>query len=423
MKILFLAHRTPYPPNKGDKIRSFHLLTQLAKRHEVTLLYWVDDPSDLAHAASLQSLCKGKVFAVPLRRASALARALLALLCGRSFSEGFYRSKLFQRSLNEALAAGPFDAVLAFSSTMAPYCAAIDAKIKIVDFVDVDSDKWGQLGKSARFPLSILYRIEERRLARLEAEISGWASCSLFVSAADAALFRQRGGRGKIAVLPNGTDLDVRRLPREPMPCRDLSRRSDAEDVDARLVFVGTMNYQPNADAVEYFVMQILPRIRDSFPRARFEVVGRHPPKSLLRLQDHPGVKIVGEVPDVRSYLLRADVSVAPMRIARGVQNKVLEAMAMGVPVVATAAAIQGIDVTDGQEVLVANQPEEFARQVVRVLRDAELRKTMTKKAWSKMAQAYNWDLVGARLEEHLRPSAPNGVPDRNNAAVSAAER
>jgi sugar transferase (PEP-CTERM/EpsH1 system associated) len=420
MKILFLAHRTPYPPNKGDKIRSFHLLSQLAKRHDVTLLYWLDDPKDLSHTASLQALCRGKVFPVRMRRVSAMARAVLSLLQGRSFSEGFYRAEVFQRALDEALRAGPFDAVFAFSSAIAPYCATIDAKTKIVDFVDVDSDKWGQLGRTARFPLSTLYRIEESRLSRLEAQISAWASRSLFVSAADAALFKQRGGRGKIEVLPNGTDLDLRRLPREPMPFHDLHGRNVAKDSDAKLIFVGTMNYQPNADAVQYFVEQIFPKIRESFPSAVFEVVGRQPPKAVTRLQNHPGVRIVGEVPDVRSYLLRADVSVAPMRIARGVQNKVLEAMAMGVPVVATGAAIQGIEVADGQEVLVGENPEEFSRQVVRLLTDAELRKTIIKKASSKMAQTYNWELVGARLEECLSAAAPGASAGRSALEIHA---
>ena len=411
MKILFLAHRTPYPPNKGDKIRSFHLLSHLAKSHDVTLLYWVDDPRDLAHTAFLQSLCRGKVVPLRMNRMAAMGRAMLSLLRGRSFSEGYYVATCFKRAVEEALRTGPFDAVFMFSSAIAPYGKTVDAKIKIVDFVDVDSDKWGQLGEVASFPLSVLYRMEQRRLSHLEAEISNWARWSLFVSSTDAELFKRQGGRGRIEVLPNGTDLELRRLPLEQMPFHGPSSPCTEKSADAKLIFIGTMNYPPNADAAQYFVEQIFPLVRQKFPRAVFEIVGRYPPKSVTRLRRLDGIRVVGEVPDIRSFLLRADVSVAPMRIARGVQNKVLEAMAMGVPVVATPAAIQGIEVDDGQEVLIGSNPEEFARQVVRLLNDVELRRTITKRAWMKMKQLYNWESVGARLEALLNvaPAAEAG--------------
>lgn len=402
MKILFLAHRTPYPPDKGDKIRSFHLLAHLAKIHELTVVYWVDDPRDLAHTKFLQSLCRGKVFPVQLNRGTAMWRAVLSLLRGQSFTEGYYVANAFQHVVDDALRGGPFDAVFMFSSAMASYGKTLDAAIKIVDFVDVDSDKWGQLAAASFFPLSLLYGTEQRRLARLESEISRWARWSLFISPADAALFKKQGGGGHIEVLPQGTDLELRRLPLEQMPFQAVTGQDATKSADALIIFVGTMSYHPNADAAQYFVERIFPLVRKRFPRAIFEIVGRHPPKAIRRLKRHDGIRVVGEVPDIRSYLLRADVSVAPMRIARGVQNKVLEAMAMGVPVVATSAAIQGIDALEDQEVLIGDNPEEFARQVVRLLSDAELRKTMTKKAWIKMKQFYSWELTGAKLEQLL---------------------
>lgn len=402
MKILFLAHRTPYPPDKGDKIRSFHLLAHLAKSHDVTLVYWVDDVRDLAHTPFLQSLCRGRVFPVTLLRPVALLRALSSLLRGRSFTEGYYVGKPFQRAVNQALRAGPFDAVFVFSSGVAAYGRMLDAKVKVVDFVDVDSDKWGQIGEISAFPLSVLFRVEQRRLSRLERDISSWADCSLFVSSADAELFKNQGGVGRIEAISNGTDLELRRLPLEQIPFHDSNARSAEKSPGAKIIFVGTMSYHPNADAARYFAEQIFPLIRREFPRAVFEVVGRYPTKSVKRLERLEGVRVVGEVPDVRSYLIRSDVSVAPMRIARGVQNKVLEAMAMGVPVVATSAAVQGLEVVHGQEVLIGNDPREFAQLVISVLRDAELRRTITKKAWSKMKQLYSWEMAGAKLETLL---------------------
>ena len=404
MKILFLAHRTPYPPNKGDKIRAFHFLSHLAKSHEVTLVYWVDDIRDLNHTQFLRSICRGEVLPVRLNRLAAMVRAVFALLAGRSFTEGFYGGSPFQRAVNTALRSGPFDAVLVFSSAVAAYAENIPSKSKVVDFVDVDSDKWGQLAEASPFPISWLYRHEQRCLSRFEVAVSSWASQSLFVSLPEAELFRKNGGKGLIDYLPNGADLDLRRLPLVQVPFHgtELSRKVPA--IGPKLIFVGTMDYFPNVDAVEYFASEIFPLIRREFPKAEFEIVGRHPTKAVRRLSRLDGVRVIGEVPEVRSLLIQADVSVAPMRIARGVQNKVLEAMALGIPVVATPLAIEGIEVSNEQEVLIGTRPDEFAGQVVRLLRDVELRRSLTKRAWNKMNQFYNWGVSGAKLEGLLGP-------------------
>jgi sugar transferase (PEP-CTERM/EpsH1 system associated) len=300
-----------------------------------------------------------------------------------------------------------FDAVFAFSSGVAPYAAPIPAQSKIVDFVDVDSDKWGQLAKSSRFPLSWLYLLEQKRLSCLETAISAWAGCSLFVSQSEVDLFREQGGLGTIEVLPNGTQLELRRLPCDPVatPSNDSTARS------MKVIFVGTMDYYPNVDAVQYFALEIFPRIREKFPRAVFQIVGRSPVPAVRRLSTIDGVQVVGEVSDVRAYLVGADVSVAPMRIARGVPNKVLEAMGMGVPVVASAAAIRGIDVVGGEEILIGNNPEEFAAQVVTLLSDHDVRRAVTKRGWKKMQRAYNWEAIGERLETLLHPCVPDVRP------------
>jgi sugar transferase (PEP-CTERM/EpsH1 system associated) len=406
MKILFLAHRTPYPPDKGDKIRSFHLLSHLAQKHDVALVYFVDDPRDQAHAANLNSLCKGKAIAVRLHRWWGKCRALWSLLIGRSFTEGFYDSRAFRLAVDNLVGTGPFDAVFAFSSGVAPYAARISAHSKIVDFVDVDSDKWGQMAKSSRFALSWLYRLEQKRLSRLETAVSAWAGYSLFVSQTEVDLFRAQGGRGTIEVLPNGTELELRRLPRDPIATLSNGLNENSAR-SVKIIFVGTMDYYPNVDAVQYFAQEIFPRIREKFPLAVFQIVGRSPAPAVRRLGTIDGVQVVGEVSDVRAYLVGADVSVAPMRIARGVPNKVLEAMGMGIPVVATTAAIRGIDVVGGEEILIGNSSEEFAAQVVTLLSDHQVRRAVTKRAWKKMQRAYNWEAIGARLEILLHPGMP----------------
>ena len=410
MKILFLAHRTPYPPDKGDKIRSFHLLSHLARKHDVALVYFVDNPRDRAYAANLNSLCKGKAIPVRLHPWWGKCRALWSLLMGRSFTEGFYDSRAFRVAVNSLLRTGPFDAVFAFSSGVAPYAARISAHSKIVDFVDVDSDKWGQMATTSRFPLSWLYKLERKRLSRLETAINAWAGCSLFVSQTEAELFRAQGGRGTIGVLPNGTQLELRRLPRDPLatPSNGLNENG-ARPV--KIIFVGTMDYCPNVDAVQYFAQEIFPQIREKFPLAVFQIVGRSPAPAVRRLGTIDGVQVVGEVSDVRAYLVGADVSVAPMRIARGVPNKVLEAMGMGIPVVASSAAIRGIDVVGGEEVLLGDNPEEFAAQVVTLLNDHDVRRALTRRAWKKMQRAYNWEAIGAKLETLLHPCVPDNRP------------
>ena len=419
MRILFLAHRTPYPPNKGEKIRAFNLLSHLAKSHEVTLIYWVDAVGDLAHTPFLRSLCRGPVIPVQLNRTLALAGAARSLVQGGSLTQGFYGGKGYQKAVDDALRRGRFDAVLAFSSSVASYAEAIDCDIKIVDFVDVDSDKWGQLAKVSAFPLSFLYKLEQKRLAKFETQISTWSTVNMFISPAEAELYRQQGGQGEIAVLPMCTELEVRRLPLDQVPYQGAAPGTVEPSNEARLIFVGTLNYYPNIDAVIYFTEQIFPLIRQKFPRASFEIVGRNPPKTVTALGKIDGVRVLGEVPDVRSYLVRADVSVAPLRIARGVQSKVLEAMGMGVPVVATPSAIQGIDVANGQELLIGQTAEEFAACVIRLLNDAELRKTITRKAWNRMKQLYNPEVIGAHLERILS-AAQKGKPQEANSLIAS---
>jgi glycosyltransferase involved in cell wall biosynthesis len=274
------------------------------------------------------------------------------------------------------------------------------------------------LAKVSAFPLSFLYKLEQKRLSKFETRISTWSTVNMFVSPAEAELYRQQGGQGEIVVLPMCTELEVRRLPLDQVPYQGTASGGVEQSDEARLIFVGTLNYYPNIDAVIYFTQQIFPLIREKFPRAVFEIVGRNPPKAVTALGRIDGVRVLGEVPDVRSYLVRADVSVAPLRIARGVQSKVLEAMGMGVPVVATPAAIQGIDVANGQELLTGQTPEEFAACVIKLLNDAELRKTITRKAWNRMKQLYNPEVIGAHLERILS-AAQAGKPQAAKSTIA----
>ena len=396
MKILFLAHRTPFPPNKGEKIRAYHILAQLVKRHSVSMAYWVDSLDDIEHVNVLRKLCQGAVVPIYLNSSGSMLRAMRNLFQGRSFSEGYFYSTKFQSSVDRLIKNEQYDLVYAFSSVMGQFVMGFHDIPTIVDFVDVDSDKWGQLASFKRFPLSSLYLLEQTRLSRYEEMLSRWARCNLFVSQTEADLFKKLGGGGSIAVLPNGVDSDLRRLPQRVMNSRNIAETRPV----VRLLFVGTMNYYPNMDAVLYFVREVLPLIQKKYPQAMFEIVGRFPPYSVRKLDGVGGVRVLGEVVDVRSYLVRADVSVAPMRIARGVQNKVLEAMAVGVPVVATSEAVKGIQLIKGDEVLIGDAPQDFAAQVIRVLSDNALYEQIVSKARSRVVESYSWKAIGVQLSD-----------------------
>jgi sugar transferase (PEP-CTERM/EpsH1 system associated) len=413
MKILFLAHRTPYPPDKGDKIRSFHLLSQLAKRHTVSLAYWVDDPKDLNRTTVLSRICRGKVVPVPLNPLQAKGRALWSLVNGYSFSEGYYYASRFQRVVDTLIHDERPDVIYVFSSAMARYVEGIQKTPTIVDFVDVDSDKWQQLSQFARFPLSRIYRLEQARLAKFEIAISRWARYSLFVSEVEADLFRGMGGKGNIVAVPNGVESDFRRLPVREELKPDKRRTVQKSSRSIHILFVGTMNYFPNCDAVLYFAREIFPHIRTILPQVVFDIVGRLPPRSVRRLGSTDGIRVHGEVEEIQPFLAQADVSIAPMRIARGVPNKILEAMAVGVPVVATTEAVKGISVRDGEDVLLGDSPENFAAQVIRLFSDSHLRTQITKRARQRVQEVYNWKKIGNQLDdliEDIRPTISLGV-------------
>ncbi len=398
MRVLFITHRTPFPPNKGEKIRAYHLLDEMAKRHVVSLIYWLDDPNDSKHIDVLRKLCHGSVVAIRLNGILAMLRGIKSLLLGRSFSEGYFYSIEFQTHVDRLIKEEQPDIVFAFSSAMGGFLRGVPQHRTIVDYVDVDSEKWRQLAELKSFPFSFLCRLEQRRFAKFEQKISGLARWNLFVSNAEAEVFKKSLSKGAVAVLPNGVDAEVRRL-----PVRKTDRTCNDRTIDPKIVFVGTMNYYPNTDAVRYFVGEVWPAIRRRYGSATFDIVGRCPPRQIRRLDGFEGIRVLGEVANVVPYLLRADISIAPMRSGRGVQNKVLEAMAIGVPVVASSEAIKGIQVERGEEILIGDDPESFAGQVIRLVREPELYHRIISRARSRVVDYYSWQSVGVQLNELLK--------------------
>jgi len=355
--LLFLAHRIPFPPNKGDKIRSFHLLRHLSTRYAIHLGAFVDDPDDWQHRDALKPYC-ASIKLLPLHPRRAKLASLVGLLTGEALTLPYYRNRELARWAHELAASGAVTRGLAFSSAMAQFMPAGLAR-RVLDMVDVDSDKWTQYAPTQRWPLSWLYAREGRKLAAWEARVAQDFDATLLVSNAEAALLQQRApaAQHKIGAFENGVDADYF------SPARDYPNPYPP-DVQG-VVFTGAMDYWPNVDAVGWFAERIFPTVRAAVPGAQFTIVGSHPRDAVLELARQPGVVVTGSVPDVRPWLAHAACAVAPLRIARGVQNKVLEAMAMARPVVASAQAAEGIRAEAGRDFTLALGEAEFARAVV----------------------------------------------------------
>ncbi len=361
--LLFLAHRIPFPPNKGDKIRSFHLLRHLSTRYAIHLGAFVDDPGDWQYQDALKPYC-ASIKLLPLNPRRARLASLAGLLSGEALTLPYYRNRALARWATTLADAGTVTRGLAFSSAMAQFMPAGLSR-RVLDMVDVDSDKWTQYAPTQRWPLSWVYAREGRKLAEWEAQAAQDFDATLLVSEDEAALLQQRvpQARNRIGAFENGVDADYF------SPARDYPNPypSDVQGV----VFTGAMDYWPNVDAVTWFAERIFPAVREAVPGAQFTIVGSHPGGAVQELARQPGVVVTGGVPDVRPWLAHAACAVAPLRIARGVQNKVLEAMAMARPVVASAQAAEGIRAEAGRDYLLAQGEADFARAVVTCLQAA----------------------------------------------------
>jgi sugar transferase (PEP-CTERM/EpsH1 system associated) len=357
LKILYLAHRIPFPPNKGDKIRSFHEIRHFSKRHEIHLLSFYDDPKESAYAEDLKQYCKS-VTLVPLYRRRQQARAMSAMLKGRPWTLGYFSNPGMHAVVCEKLRSARPDAIFVYSSSMAPYVASCKEIPKFIDFVDSDASKWLQYAQLKPFPACWLYAYEGKKLARFEEEMVETFDASIFVSAREAAHLRSSRHWDKIHFVQNGIDIDR------------FARTRTAEPSNT-ILFTGVMDYFPNVDAVCFFAHEVLPLVRKQCPDARFLIVGIRPAAAVQQLATLPGVTVTGMVPDVLPYLEKAQVAVVPVRISRGIQNKILEALAAGLPVVTTSAVAEGLTSTGDFPLAVADDPESFAAGVVSFLQKA----------------------------------------------------
>jgi len=359
-ELLFLTQRIPYPPTKGEKIRTCNVLRHLAGRYAVRVGCLMDDPADRAHVADLARLCRD-VHVAPLDPRMARLRCVGGLLDGRPLSLPYFADAGLDRWVARTLAEARPAVTFVCSSAMAQYVMHRRPQLGrfVMDFVDVDPEKWRAYAEGARPPMRWVYAREGRRLLDYDRRVAAAADASVFVSEAEAALFRTLAPESarRTHAVSNGVDAG-HFAPGTAWPAPFEAGRP-------AFVFTGTMDYHPNVDAVTWFARSILPRVQAALPGARFFVVGASPAPEVQVLGALPGVTVTGRVPDVRPYLAHATAAVAPLRIARGIQNKVLEAMAMGRPVVVSPEALEGIEAAPGRDVLLATGEEGLARACV----------------------------------------------------------
>ncbi|MCS6877565.1 MAG: TIGR03087 family PEP-CTERM/XrtA system glycosyltransferase [Geminicoccaceae bacterium] len=391
-EILFLAHRLPFPPDKGDKIRSFHILRRLAAHHRIRLGTFVDDPDDRDRVRHLAPLC-AELCVRPLRRAHRLGRALRGLVANEPLSVALYADPVMQAWVDERLER--CDLALAFSGQSARFfLRARSSTPWLLDLVDCDSEKWRALAARARGPRRRLFAREAERLLAFERRAVAAAARTFLVTRSEADLLAERAPEiaARLWVLENGVDaafFDPAVVRPDPW----------GEPGPPRLLFTGVMDYPPNVEAVCWFAREVLPALRARFGRVRFAIVGARPARAVTRLADPPDLLVTGRVEDVRGWLRHADVAVAPLWLARGVPNKVLEAMAMARPVIVTPGAAAALHARPGEELLVGADARGFVEAITGLFTDRARAAALGAAARAHVLRWHDWNVTLAPLD------------------------
>jgi sugar transferase (PEP-CTERM/EpsH1 system associated) len=383
-EILFLAHRIPWPADRGDKIRSYNILRHLAEMAPVHVGAFADDDRDMGFVPNIEPLFAS--VHVELRDKPQWRSGIEALCKGAPISVTSFASDSMQAYVNAQIASGRISHIFVFSGQMAQFVPA-DFKGRVVtDFVDVDSAKFASYAKSGNPMMRWIHKREAKKLSDFEQSAARRADVALLVSEAEAAIFRSDGklGPDRVRAISNGIDT----IFYDPNGDIELPKRVVHGPM---IVFTGQMDYRPNIEAVIQFAHGAFNQIRARNDKAVFAIVGRNPTPAVMALRKLPNVVVTGSVDDVRSWLTAADVVVAPLRIARGIQNKVLEAMAMAKPVVVSVAAAEGINAMDGQHFIIADDDQEQADAINALLADKASRLELGKAARSHVVNQYGW--------------------------------
>ncbi len=382
MRILFLSQRVPFPPNRGDKITTSKLIERMRREHSVRCVAFAHGAADEEGLRELAQLGI-PTRSVPYRDMLAKLGALPLFFTRQALTLGVYGSTALQQIVDEEIAQA--DLAYAYSSSMGAFLERHPGKPRVMHFGELDSDKWRQYAERQSPPMSWIYAREQRTLLEFERRVARSFSENIVCTPLEERVFREQIPGASCVVLRNGVDLE-RFHPRDSVPQA------------GELVFTGVMDYHPNAEGCSWFVREILPLVWAKRPEARFTIVGSSPTRAVQRLAEVEGVRVTGFVPDTREHLRRAAVAVAPLRIARGIQNKVLEALAMGLPVVGTTPATQGVEGEPGRDFVVADDAQAFAARVVELLEQPTSARALGARGRAFVERQYDWENVLAPL-------------------------
>ncbi|MGA9351514.1 MAG: TIGR03087 family PEP-CTERM/XrtA system glycosyltransferase [Anaerolineae bacterium] len=386
MRILFVASRFPYPPIQGDRVRGYHFLRLMSKRHSITLVTPVTGSVDSQAQQAVTQLCKRWV-PVHVRQWQSVVNTVRFPFCALPLQTLYFCPQAIRKQVQTLSQTEAFSLVHVQLARVAPVADGLDGVPKVLDFIDALSLNMRRRAMLERGLVKWFFHLEARRMARYERELV----VSFDRQAVSSPLDKETiGASESMHVIPNGVDI------------KDFPYNEDERENNV-IVFTGRIGYFPNADAAIYFATQVFPLVLRQEPGTRFLIVGADPPRRVRRLAQLPGITVTGYVPRIQDYLTRATVAVAPLQTGSGIQNKVLEAMACGTPVVATPSALGGIEAEDGKHLLVAEDAEALAEQVVRMFRDQALRRHLARNAHRLIEEKYTWERSVAMLEEVYR--------------------
>ncbi|HVQ62819.1 MAG TPA: TIGR03087 family PEP-CTERM/XrtA system glycosyltransferase [Burkholderiales bacterium] len=385
MKILYVCHRFPFPPKRGGKIRPFNMIKHLSSDHEVTVASLVRSRDEAGEGAGLAAHCARYEMAEVSNPIQAV-RMVLRIPTPTPSSMGYFYSPALARRVREWLSSERFDLIFVHCSSVAQYVADVRGTPKILDFGDMDSQKWLEYSRYKPFPLSAGYWLEGRKLAREERRLAGRFDLCTATTRAEWETLEGYGTGAATDWFPNGVDSTYFAPSAEPYD-RDT------------ICFVGRMDYYPNQECMFDFCARTLPLVRVQRPDAKLIIVGADPTPAVRKLGELPGVTVTGSVADVRPHLKRSALMVAPLNIARGTQNKILEAMASGVPVVVSRVAAGGVDAVAGEHFAVGSTPEEHAQAILRILGDPAERRRLAVAGRERMLSHHAWDRSMKRLD------------------------
>lgn len=392
--LLYLVHRLPYPPNKGDKLRSFHFLKHLSKNHKVFLGTFVDDPDDRRYITELGDFCAA-IKVVKLDPLSAKIRSVNGLLSGDPLTIRYFRDIHMQHWVDSVVDNYQVDAALVFCSGMAQYLENYPRLPVLLDMVEIDSAKWQSYAETKYWPMNWIYAREATLLHAYERQIACRFMRTFFVTTEERQVFAKAAPECalRLETITNGVDSEYFSPDIEfsnPFP----------EDVIS-IVFTGTMDYWINAEGIIWFAREVMPQLVIKWPKARLHIVGRNPGKEIRALAGEY-IVVTGTVPDTRPYLKYAAAVVAPIRISRGIQNKIIEAMAMAKAVIAHAACVNPVNAVEGEELLSASTADEFVEKLNTCISDSALANAIGAGARQRILSDYDWETNLSKIDRYL---------------------